>query len=151
MEYVLTNGVNDDFAALCALLEESLEKAVGAVVQRAKYAPLNTLERIRDAVVVYDGSLPVACGALRPYADGVAEVKRVFVRPEYRGRGISKQLMILLENRAREQGDTTLILETNPLLVPAMALYKGLGYTVMDNYGPYKDMPESVCMKKQLC
>jgi ribosomal protein S18 acetylase RimI-like enzyme len=58
--------------------------------------------------------------------------------------------MVLLENRAREQGYTALILETNGLLVPAMKLYESLGYMVIPNYGPYKDMPESVCMGKDL-
>jgi hypothetical protein len=60
MNYMLTDGGNADFAALCELLEESLEEAVGATVQRSKYAPMNTLEKIRDAVVVYDGALPVS-------------------------------------------------------------------------------------------
>jgi GNAT superfamily N-acetyltransferase len=150
MNYILTDGGSADFAALCNLLDESLEAAVGTTVQRSKYAPMNTLEKIRDAVVAYDGALPVACGGFRYYDDGVAEVKRVFVRPDYRGRGISRQLMELLENHAREQGYRVLILETNGLLVPAMKLYESLGYKVIPNYGPYKDMPESVCMRKAL-
>lgn len=150
MNYILTDGGNADFAALCELLEESLEEAVGATVQRSKYAPMNTLEKIRDAVVVYDGALPVACGGYRQYEDDVAEVKRVFVRKAYRGQGISRRLMELLEARTREQGYTALILETNGLLVPAMKLYESLGYMVIPNYGPYKDMPESVCMRKEL-
>jgi GNAT superfamily N-acetyltransferase len=150
MVFLYTDGRDADFIALCALLEESLEEAVGAAVQRSKYAPLNTLEKIRDVVVAYDDGLPVACGGFRHHEDGVAEVKRVFVRRDYRGRGISGELMARLEDRARERGYKALILETNPLLVPAMKLYEGLGYTIIDNYGAYKDMPESVCMRKEL-
>lgn len=150
MDYILTDGKNADFAALCVLLDESLETAVGKTVQRAKYAPMNTLEKIEDAVVVYDGALPVACGGIRPYEGDVAEVKRVFVSPDYRGQGISRLMMRILEDRAREKGFRTLILETNHLLIPACRLYDSLGYVVIDNYGPYVDMPESLCMGKTL-
>lgn len=150
MHFVMTDGKSDDFAALCSELDASLEETVGAVVQRSQYAPFNTLEKIGDAVIAYDGDTPVACGGLRPYEDGVAEIKRVFVKNEYRGRGISKRLMELLERRALEKGYRRLILETGRLLVPAMGLYEGLGYTVIDNYGPYEDMEASVCMCKLL-
>ena len=100
--------------------------------------------------MAYDGAEPVACGGLRPYGDGAAEVKRVFVKREYRGRGISTRIMALLEERARERGFCALVLETNRLLVPAVSLYAGLGYAVTDNYGPYINMPESLCMRKAL-
>ena len=50
MQYVMTTGHNADFAALCVLLDESLEEAVGATVQRSKYKQFNTLEKIKDAV-----------------------------------------------------------------------------------------------------
>ena len=150
MLYASTNGQDEAFMALCALLDEALEEAVGATVDRSKYTPFNTLEKIGDAVVVYDGADPVACGGFRRYEEGVAELKRIFVKEEYRGRGISKHLMELLEHRAAEQGYSTLILETNGLLVPAMHLYEGLGYGITENYGVYRDIPESVCMRKSL-
>jgi GNAT superfamily N-acetyltransferase len=150
MIYAFTNGQDADFVSLCALLEESLEEAVGATVQRSKYRRFNTLEKIRDAVVAYEDAEPVACGGFRQYEDGVAEIKRVFVKKEYRGRGISKRLMEMLERRALERGYKALILETNGLLVPAVRLYEGLGYAVIENYGPYKEMKESLCMRKQI-
>jgi GNAT superfamily N-acetyltransferase len=80
----------------------------------------------------------------------VAEIKRVFVREEYRGRGISKQLMAHIEKKAAEKGYTALILETGAPLKAAMSLYMELGYQIMDNYGPYKGMVHSVCMRKEL-
>jgi putative acetyltransferase len=150
MIYAFTNGQDDDFVSLCALLEESLEETVGAALQRSKYKRFNALEKIKDAVVAYNGSEPVACGGFRYFEDSVAEVKRVFVKKEYRGRGISKRLMEMLECRALERGFKTLILETNSLLEPAVRLYEGLGYAVIDSYGPYKEMRESVCMRKEL-
>ena len=74
----------------------------------------------------------------------------MFVKKEYRGKGISKSLMELLENRAREQGYHYLILESGEPLTAVMALYKKIGYTIVPNYGPYQDMPESICMKKKI-
>lgn len=55
-----------------------------------------------------------------------------------------------LENAAKEQGFRQLILESGDALVAAMSLYKKIGYEVIPNYGQYKDMPDSVCMKKKL-
>ena len=74
----------------------------------------------------------------------------VFLKPEYRGRGISKKLMAQLENVAKAKGYRYLILESGAPLVAAMALYKKIGYVTIPNYGPYIDMPDSICMKKEL-
>jgi GNAT superfamily N-acetyltransferase len=150
MDYVLTDGKNSDFEALCVLLDASLEKLAGHIIDRTQYSPFNTLEKIRDVVLAYDGSLPVACAGFRHYEDGVAELKRVFVREEYRGRGISKAVLALLEKRAAEKGYTSLILETGAPLARSISLYKSLGYHLIDNYGPYQGMIHSVCMRKAL-
>lgn len=58
--------------------------------------------------------------------------------------------MKLLENRAMEKGYKALILESGEPLVAAMGLYRNLGYGRIPNYGPYVDMQESVCLKKEL-
>ena len=58
--------------------------------------------------------------------------------------------MGLLENIAREKGYNCLILESGAPLVAAMALYRKIGYKVIQNYGQYRDMPDSICMKKKL-
>lgn len=60
----------------------------------------------------------------KKYDEENVEVKRVFIKDEYRGRGISKTLMAMLEERARKQGYKYLILESGEPLVAAMALYK---------------------------
>ena len=58
--------------------------------------------------------------------------------------------MELLEGKGRSKGYTYFILESGEPLVAAMALYKSIGYDVIPNYGQYKDMPDSVCMRKKL-
>lgn len=150
MKVAYTNGRDKDFVALCGLLDEYLNQAVGGEKQRENYVQYNTLENIHDVVLIYDEDMPIACAGFKKYAMEIAEVKRVFVRKEYRGQGLSKQLMRLLEEKAKEKGFTKLILETGAVLMEATALYERIGYSRMENYGQYKDMKASICMEKAL-
>ena len=73
-------------------------------------------------ILAYDGARAVGCAALRRLDDRRAEVKRVFVRPEYRGRGIARQMMGRLEDLARCQGYAELVLETGRRSPPPCSL-----------------------------
>ena len=89
-------------------------------------------------LVAQDASgAPVGCGALRPLGDGVAEVKRMYVVPAARGRGLSKLVLAGLEAAARDRGWTTLRLETGPRQPEAVALYEGTGYRPIAAFGAY--------------
>ena len=89
-----------------------------------------------------DGT-PVGCGALRDLGGGVAEVKRMYVVPAARGRGVSKAVLAGLEDAAREQGWTTLRLETGPLQPEAIGLYEGAGYRPIAAFGAYVGDPDA--------
>ena len=104
---------------------------------------------IVSSVVVLDGDLAVGHAALRPYGDQL-EVKRVFVRPEFRGRGVSKQLMRELEIIARSGGVRTLVLQTADLQIDAIRLYEGLGYVPIPSFRGYDVVPGSLCFAKEL-
>jgi len=93
---------------------------------------------------------PVACGALQPLGDGVGEIKRMYVRPPYRGRGLSRLILAALEELAVQRGYETLRLETGPFLSAAMALYRSAGYGVIPLFGEYIDSTQSVCFEKSL-
>jgi GNAT superfamily N-acetyltransferase len=84
-----------------------------------------------------DDGAPLGCGALRELGDGVAEVKRMYVVPAARGRGVSKAVLAALEDAARERGWTTLRLETGPLQPEAVGLYTGAGYRPIGAFGAY--------------
>jgi putative acetyltransferase len=93
----------------------------------------------------------VSSGAFRPLEDGVAEIKRMFVLPEYRGRGYSKEMLLLLEEEARAYGYTTVRLETRPLQHAAIALYEKLGYKRIPGYGIYAGQEAAcLCYEKSL-
>ncbi len=149
MRFVYTDGSSLDFMELCHELDDFLNELVGGEENRAEYILYNQLDDIHNVVVTYD-DIPVGSASFKKYDDECAEVKRVFVKEEYRNKGIANELMELLENAAREQGYRYLILESGAPLVAAMALYRKIGYKVIQNYGQYRDMPDSICMKKKL-
>lgn len=148
--FVYTDGKNQDFVALCHALDAYLNNIVGGEENRAQYIPYNALDDIHDAIVIYDGDKAIGCASFKRYDNECAEVKRVFICEKYRGQGLAKKLMELLEQAAREKGYSYFILESGEILVEAMSLYRKIGYKVIPNYGQYKDMAESVCMKKEL-
>jgi GNAT superfamily N-acetyltransferase len=88
--------------------------------------------------VGYDGSGPVAGGGLRSLGDGVAEIKRMYVRPEARSRGVAAELLRTLEEAGRALGYTSARLDTGPKQVTAQRLYRAAGYTEI---APYNDNP----------
>ena len=150
MRIEYTDGRDRNFIELCHELDDFLNEIVGGEENRAEYLQYNKLDDIHDVVVAYENDVPVGSASFKKYDDECAEVKRVFVKKEYRGRGISNILMKMLEERAREKGFKYFILESGEPLVSAMALYRKSGYKVIPNYGQYVDMEESVCMKKKL-
>ncbi|MDE6853013.1 MAG: GNAT family N-acetyltransferase [Lachnospiraceae bacterium] len=150
MRFKYTDGCNKDFIELCHQLDGFLNELVGGEENRIEYIQYNKLDDIHDAIVAYDKKIPVACASFKKYSDECAEVKRVFVKEGYRGMGISKELMKMLEKQAKERGFRYFILESGEPLVSAMALYRKIGYEVISNYGQYVDMDESICMKKKL-
>lgn len=150
MKFEYTDGCNKDFVELCHGLDDFLNELVGGEENRAAYVPYNKLDDIQDVILAYDNDIPVGSVSFKKYDDECAEVKRVFIKEEYRGRGISNKLMELLEDLARKKGYKYLILESGEPLVAAMALYRKIGYEVIPNYGQYKDMTDSICMRKKL-
>jgi len=150
MRFAYTDGNNKDFIQLCALLDDSLNDMAGGESNRSQYIQYNALADIHDVFIAYDGEEPVACGSFKHCAEGVAEVKRVFVKPSHRGSGLSKKLMAKIEAKAGEMGYERLILETGRAHLAAVALYRGIGYDEIPNYGQYRDMPRSICFEKRL-
>lgn len=146
MEFVRTNGQNADFIENCRLLDLDLDRRVGRQIKREKYQKFNQLDEIKEAIVVYDEDKPIGGGAIRKYDDETVELKRVFVHNEYQGQGIGSRLVSLLIEWAAQLGYRRMILETGELLSESCAVYKKLGFKVIPNYGPYVDMPESLCM-----
>ncbi|HYN20282.1 MAG TPA: GNAT family N-acetyltransferase [Thermoanaerobaculia bacterium] len=91
---------------------------------------------------------PVGCGAVRRIDARIGEIKRMYVAPEERGRGLSRLLLDELESEARALGLSRLVLETGIRQLAALALYEKAGFSRIDPFGEYVDSPLSVCMAK---
>ncbi len=150
IEFKRTDGKNKDFVENCRLLDMDLDRRVGKKIKREKYEKYNQLDEIQEAIVVYNDNKAVGGGAIRRYNNEDIELKRVFVHTKYQGQGIGTKLVSLLIEWAAELGYKRIILETGELLEESCYVYKKLGFKVIPNYGPYVDMPESLCMARDL-
>lgn len=92
----------------------------------------------------------VACGALQPLEPGIGEIKRMYVLPAERGRGLSRQILAAVEQLARDRGIHTLRLETGRYLPAALWLYTSSGYYEIPLYGHYVGHDTSICFEKVL-
>ncbi len=92
---------------------------------------------------------PAACGALRPIAPGVAELKRMWVRPAFRGRRLGRAIAEALLATARERGYRAVRLDTLGSMVEAQALYRSLGFREIPAYYP-NPMPGVIYMELAL-
>ncbi len=101
-------------------------------------------------VVAWLDGQPAACGAFRPIDAATIEIKRMFVEPGYRRRGLSRVLLAHLEALAAERGFTRVILETGVAQPEAIALYEATGYTPIERYGEYADDVHSLFFGKSL-
>jgi GNAT superfamily N-acetyltransferase len=96
-----------------------------------------------------DGT-PLGCGGLRIVQDGITEIKRMYVRPESRGTGVSSALLRRLEEAALDLGSPALVLETGHEQKRAIGFYEREGFSKIANFGPYVGAPLSVCYSKVL-
>jgi putative acetyltransferase len=101
-------------------------------------------------LVARSAGAAVGMAALVERGDGSAELKRLFVRTEARGRGIASGLLRMIEQLAHERAVSTVQLETGPLQPEAIALYEKLGYRHIPPFGQYVGEEFSVCMEKAL-
>jgi GNAT superfamily N-acetyltransferase len=88
-------------------------------------------------LVGYVGELPVATGGWRRIDVGSVEIKRMYVDPRWRGRGLSRQVLARLERLAADAGATRVVLETGLAQPEAMRLYETSGYARIDGFGHY--------------
>jgi putative acetyltransferase len=101
------------------------------------------------AVVRSADGAAIGCGAVVLGAD-YGEIKRMFVRPQHRGRGISKALLVFLEAEAMAKGCTLLMLETGVSQPEALRLYESAGYIRRGPFGNYVEDPLSIFMYKPI-
>jgi len=148
LKLIRTDSDHADFRKLVALLDQDL--AVRDGDDHAFYAQFNRVDAIKEVIVAYQNDVAVGCGAIKPFSATEAEVKRMFVHPDFRNQGIAAKIVTALENWATEIGFSATVLETGKKQPEAMALYQKIGYQITPNYGQYVGVENSVCMIKLL-
>ena len=143
-----TNSEDIDFKNLVVLLDQDLKIRDGE--DHAFYNQFNKTDAIKHVIVFYENDIAVGCGAFRKKKEDTVEIKRMYVHPEHRKKGIASAVLAALEIWVQEVGYDYTILETGKNQPEAINLYQKLNYTIIPNYPPYEKIDNSVCMKKTL-
>ncbi len=100
--------------------------------------------------IARDGAKAVGCGAIRVLEPTTAEIKRMYVEPEQRGKGVGRAILVRLELAARRVGVRRLVLETGIYQEAAIALYRQAGFRKIPCWDEYLRSETSVCFEKPL-
>jgi len=136
-------------AALIAAAEAELAQNYPAEHRHGLAVDALIAQQARFLVATID-TAPAACGGYVIFAPAQAELKRMFVAKPHRGSGLSRRLLVALEDAARAEGVTTMLLETGTLQHAAIALYTRAGYSPRGPFAHYQPGPFSVFMEKPL-
>ncbi|MEP6628442.1 MAG: GNAT family N-acetyltransferase [Ginsengibacter sp.] len=148
MKIVRSDASNADFIELVQYLDEEL--AIKDGDNHAFYAQYDKIDKIKHTVLVYENNLAIGCGAMKEYEAEIMEIKRIFIRPNNRGKGIAAIILKELESWADELKYKKCILETGANNPEAIGLYKKNGYQIISNYSQYAGIDTSVCFEKEL-
>ena len=100
-------------------------------------------------LLVYDNELPVACAAYRKIGEDICELKRMYIKPNYRRKGIGQEIMNILCTRSKLNGYRIMRLDTLDTMTPAIKLYSNNGFYKIEAY--YHNPNEGVVyMEKSL-
>ncbi len=144
-----SNYLNPDFRKFCEELNK--EFWVRYPDNQHNFEPYNKVHESARIIVAYDDNTAIGCGSFRAMKErNTMEIKRMYVRPEWRGAGIARTILSELERWGGEEGYEQSVLETGVKQPEAIALYSRAGYSHIPNYSPYIDVKESICMKKKL-
>jgi len=152
MKILRTNSKNKDFINLVKDLDAYLK--ITDEDEHDFYNQFNNLDVLKEVVVFYATStenateIAVGCAAIKKFDPTTVEIKRMYVSPSKRGSGIAQTLLEELEVWAKELGYKKCVLETGKRQIEAVKFYHKCHYKVIENYGQYKGMVNSLCFEK---
>ena len=138
-----------DASALIAELDEHLEP----LYARESRHGFSVQKLIADGVaffVIRDDGIPAGCGGIKLFGSAYGEIKRMYVRPHFRGRRFGKLMLDHLAEHARSHGIDVLRLETGIHQHAAIRLYEQEGFRRVPPFGDYRDDPVSLCYEKRI-
>lgn len=147
MEIRFVTAESRDFCSLAKKLDDYYFSLVGDI--QLQYAEPNRPENMACLLVAYADEIPIACGAWKIVDDHTAEIKRIYVEPDYRRRGVAAALIRTLEADAVAKGHRKLILETAVTTESSHSLYLSLGYQIREYYGSPAGAVNCLCFEKE--
>ena len=148
----LIRAESPDSADATALIVELEEYLVPLYPQESRHG-LSVEQLIRENVaffVIRHDGLPAGCGGIQLVGTAYGEIKRMFVRPHFRGTGLGRHMLEHLAVHARQQGVQLLRLETGIYQAEALRLYERFGFHRIPPFGNYREDPLSVFMELSL-
>ena len=150
IRYKWTDGNNKDFQRFYRSTEEYYSRLVGGVQNRQGFIPYNISESIGTVLIAYVDDIAVGCAGLKKNSESDAEIKRVWVEPQYRRHHIASDMMKMIEEMAKKMQFIRTVLQTRKSMSEAISLYEKLGYYRIRNYPPYDKLEGAVCYAKDL-
>ena len=147
MKIIRTTYLNHAFQELVAQLNTDLAKRDGKDHPLSQF---NEITHLKHVVVVYLKNKAVGCGAIAKYDLSATEIKRMYVTRAHRGQQLGEKILTELENWAKELGHSKCILFMGINQPEAMKLYLKNNFSIIENYGKLKDIPDSICLAKTL-
>ena len=147
MKIIRTTYLNPAFQELVVQLNEDLANRDGKDHPLSQF---NEITHLKHVVVVYLKNKAVGCGAIAKYNLSAMEIKRMYVLPSYRGQQLGENILSELENWTKELGLSKCVLFMGVNQPEAMKLYLRNNFSVIENYGKLKDIPDSICLAKTL-
>ena len=140
-----TTSDNIDFKKLVAELDYHLTDFYGE--EQDFFDKHNKVDAIRNVIIIYENDIPIGCGGIKKYSNLIVEIKRMYIKPEYRGQGIASNILLSLDWATKLEYSST-ILETLKAKESVISIYSKNGYKIIPNYGQYENIESSVCMRK---
>ena len=147
MKTVLTDENDERFHDLVMELDKGYFERIGEDLQ--KYESYNEFKKPHVVILALDGDNAVACASYRIFDEDSVEFKRVFVKKEYRKRGIAYCLIKQLERLVVEKNFKQSYIVTGKRNSAAISLYEKLNYHIIDNFDQFEDDDVVICMKKE--
>ena len=145
-----TDGNDPAFQHFYTVTEAYYSRIAGGKEKRSGFISFNASGLIPDVILAYCNGAAVGCAGIKRYSDTDAEVKRLWVEPDFRGRHIAASLMDQIEEKARQMGYRRVILQTRPIMRDAVKLYEKRCYALIPNYPPYDRLAGAICYAKKL-
>ncbi|OUS02773.1 GNAT family N-acetyltransferase [Flavobacteriales bacterium 33_180_T64] len=148
IKIIRTDSKNEDFIQLVKELDSYLKITDGD--EHDFYNQFNGIDVLDNVIIAYLNNKPIGCGAFKELDSSSIEVKRMYTKPIAREKGIATKILKTLEIWALELKYSSCVLETGIRQEEAVQFYKKKNYTIIPNYGQYKNMNNSLCFEKKL-